>query len=70
MKRVTIALDEELYVSLVDYAANKSEREMRRFSVGEAIRDLLALQLASLGYTRQRPLPILQRRGDGDAQKK
>ena len=50
MKRVTIALDEELYVSLVDYAANKSKREMRRFSIGEAIRELLALQLASLGY--------------------
>ena len=48
MKRVTIALDDEMYVALLEYAAERSKREMRRFSMGEAIRELAARQLGSI----------------------
>jgi len=45
MKRVTIALDDEMYLSLLEYASQRSKREMRRFSMGEAIRDMVASRL-------------------------
>lgn len=48
MKRVTIALDDEMYLSLLEYAAQRSKREMRRFSMGEAIRDLVASKLETI----------------------
>jgi predicted transcriptional regulator len=48
MKRVTIALDDEMYLSLLEYAAQRSKREMRRFSMGEAIRDLVASRLETV----------------------
>ena len=51
MKRVTIALDEEMYLALLEYAGERSKREMRRFSMGEAIRHLVSSQLAAIGYT-------------------
>lgn len=49
MKRVTIALDDEMYLSLLEYTAQRSKREMRRFSMGEAIRDLVASKLETVG---------------------
>ncbi len=54
MKRVTIALDDEMYVALLEYAAERSKREMRRFSMGKAIRDLVASQLATIGPVERR----------------
>ena len=53
MKRVTIALDEKMYLSLIEYAAEKSKKEMRRFSLGEAIRDLIASQLGIVTPTEK-----------------
>lgn len=50
MKRITISLDDELYVSLVDYAADKSKEDLIRLSVSKAIRRLLASELAKLNY--------------------
>ncbi|MFQ5710865.1 MAG: hypothetical protein ACE5GD_03700 [Candidatus Geothermarchaeales archaeon] len=49
MKRITIAIDEETYRCLVDYAAERSKREMRRFAIGEAIRELLRANLKGKG---------------------
>ncbi len=54
MKRVTIALDDEMYVALLEYAAERSKREMRRFSMGRAIRDLVASQLETIGPMERR----------------
>jgi len=50
MKRITISLDDRLYYSLVDYAADGSKRHMSRLSVSKAIRDLLSAQLSQMGY--------------------
>ncbi len=54
MKRVTIALDDEMYVALLEYAAERSKHDMRRFSMGKAIRDLVASQLATIGPLERR----------------
>ena len=54
MKRVTLALDDEMYISLLEYANERSKREMRRFSIGRAIRDLVASQLATMGPVEKR----------------
>jgi predicted transcriptional regulator len=54
MKRVTIALDDEMYIALLEYAAERSKREMRRFSMGKAIRDLVASQLSTMRPVERR----------------
>ena len=50
MKRLTISLDDKLYFSLVDYAAERSKKNMSRLSVSRTITELLSTELASLGY--------------------
>ena len=44
MRRITITLDDEIYVRLIDYAADRSKDRMSRFSLAEAVRELLASQ--------------------------
>ena len=46
-RRLTVSLDDQTYVRLVDYAAELSKRRMGRFSLSEALRDLVAKALAS-----------------------
>jgi len=52
MKRLTIAMGDELYTELVEYAADESKRKVRRLSLGEAARTLISAQLAEFGYER------------------
>lgn len=44
-RRLTVALDDETYVRLVDYAAAMSKERMGRFSLSEALRALVASAL-------------------------
>jgi hypothetical protein len=50
MKRVTVVLDDELYLRLLEYCGNRSKRELRRFSIGEAVRELLGTGLKYIEY--------------------
>ena len=45
MKRITITLDEEMYMALLEYSLERSKEKLRNYSMSEAIRDLLARQL-------------------------
>jgi len=60
MKRITIAMSDELYTDLLEYAADQSKKNVRRLSMGEAVRDLISIQLREVGYTRslQRSLTL------------
>jgi hypothetical protein len=49
MKRITITLDEEMYIRLLDYSLDRSKAEFRNVSMSEAIRELLAMQLRRMG---------------------
>lgn len=44
-RRLTVSLDDKTYVRLVDYAAELSKQRMGRFSLSEALRDLVAKAL-------------------------
>ncbi|MDG6903949.1 MAG: hypothetical protein JRM96_03460 [Nitrososphaerota archaeon] len=44
-RRLTVSFDDETYVKLVDYAAELSKQKMGRFSLSEALRDLVARAL-------------------------
>jgi len=52
MKRVTIAMDDDLYKDLLGYAADQSKLNVRRLSIGEAVRTLINQQLEIIGYGR------------------
>ena len=49
MKRITITLDEDMYIRLLDYSLERSKAEFRNVSTSEAIRELLAMQLRRMG---------------------
>jgi metal-responsive CopG/Arc/MetJ family transcriptional regulator len=49
MKRITITLDEDMYIRLLDYSVDRSKAEFRNVSTSEAIRELLAMQLKRMG---------------------
>ena len=44
-RRLTVALEEGVYVKLIDYAAEMSKQKMSRFSLSEALRELVAKAL-------------------------
>ena len=50
MKRLTIAMNDELYGRLLGYAADQSKSKMRRLSLGETVRTLVSSRLDELGY--------------------
>jgi predicted CopG family antitoxin len=50
MKRITISIDDEIYASLVDYAADTCKEDLARLSLSRAIRKLLAKALGELNY--------------------
>jgi hypothetical protein len=50
MKRLTIAMSDELYGRLLGYAADQSKSQMRRLSLGETMRTLVSARLDQLGY--------------------
>jgi len=52
MKRITITLDEDLYVRLIEYSLVRSKAELRNVSMSEAIRELLLRQVPSPANTQ------------------
>lgn len=48
-KRVTIVLDDEMYLDLLDYSLERSKAKLRSYSASEAVRELLARQLETVG---------------------
>jgi predicted CopG family antitoxin len=50
MKRITISIDDDIYASLIDYAADSCKEELSRLSVSRSIRKLLATRLEELDY--------------------
>jgi hypothetical protein len=50
MKRLTIAMSDELYGRLLGYAADQSKSQLKRFSLGETLRTLVSARLDELGY--------------------
>jgi len=60
MKRLTVAMSDELYKDLVEYAADQSKRNVRRLSLGEAMRTLTSVRLSELGYPREYTTPPLE----------
>lgn len=49
MKRITITIDEEMYLKLLDYSLERSKAELRNFSTSEAVRELLEMQMRRMG---------------------
>jgi len=49
MKRITITMDEDTYVRLLDYSLERSKAELRNVSVSEAVRELLEMQMKRMG---------------------
>ena len=45
MKRITITLDEEMYLKLLDYSLERSKAELRNVSTSETVRELLEMQM-------------------------
>lgn len=55
MKRLTITLDEDMYIRLLDYSVDRSKAEFRNVSTSESIRELLAMQLRRMGKAHFKP---------------
>jgi len=51
MKRLTIAMSDDLYARLLGYAADQSKSKLKRLSLGESMRDLVSARLDQLGYS-------------------
>jgi hypothetical protein len=45
LKRITITLDEEMYIKILDYSLERSKAELRNVSTSEAVRELLEMQM-------------------------
>lgn len=50
MKRITIAMTDELYLALLEYTADESRKEVRKLSLGKSMRSLMSSRLEQLGY--------------------
>jgi hypothetical protein len=59
MKRLTIAMGEDLYGRLLGYAADQSKSQMKRLSLGLTMRTLVSTRLDELGY--EMPLEVAPR---------
>ena len=53
MKRITITMDEEMYIRLLDYSLQRSKAELRSVSVSEAVRDLLQARMGRTGNEKK-----------------
>ena len=47
MKKITVALEDSVYVRLIDYVATKSKRDRSRLSVSGSASELITSALAS-----------------------
>jgi hypothetical protein len=57
LKRLSIAMGEELYDALAQYANRRGTQQMRRIELDEVVNHLLAIQLRVLGFYTQRDEP-------------
>jgi hypothetical protein len=47
MKKITVALEDVVYMKLIDYVAAKSKRKKSRMSVSQSASELIAKALSS-----------------------
>ncbi len=67
MKRITITLDEDMYLRLLEYSMERSKAELRNVSTSEAIRELLSMQMRRMGKIQGKPSrEIVSKMGDSD----
>lgn len=67
MKRITITLDEDMYLRLLEYSLERSKAELRNFSTSEAVRELLEMQMRRMGkFGRKRSKLYPQKLGQED----
>jgi metal-responsive CopG/Arc/MetJ family transcriptional regulator len=45
MKKITVALDDQIYMELVDYVAERGKRERGRLSISDSARELISKAL-------------------------
>jgi hypothetical protein len=45
MKRITITLDEEMYLKILDSSQERSKAELRNVSTSEVVQELLEMQM-------------------------
>ncbi len=45
MKKITVALDDQIYLELVDYVAERGKRERGRLSVSDSAKELISRAL-------------------------
>ncbi len=50
VKRLTIAMTDELYLELLKFNADECKKEVRKLSLGSSIRGLISYRLEQLGY--------------------
>jgi hypothetical protein len=53
VKRITIAIPEELYATLLEFTADECKKKQRKLSLGNSIRTLMSSRLEQLGYRNQ-----------------
>ncbi|MEM0287597.1 MAG: hypothetical protein QXG05_05465 [Nitrososphaerota archaeon] len=41
MRRITIVMDDQLYIQLINFAAEKSKQKMQPLSISDSIRELV-----------------------------
>jgi hypothetical protein len=61
MRRITICLEEEIYMSLVDYAARQASSDLVRLSISRAMRKIVQERLGELDMYPPKSLQRLQR---------
>jgi predicted transcriptional regulator len=45
MKKITVAVDDDVYMKLVDYVAERSKKTKSRLSMSDSARELLSIAL-------------------------
>jgi hypothetical protein len=67
VRRITISLDDEVYLSLVDYAASEARTDMSRLSISRTMQKIMQEKLGKLNYYPPKRLvkvpPLLKARG-------
>jgi len=53
MKKITVALEDEVYIRLIDYVAAKSKKSRGRLSLSESASELIAAGLSYPGREKE-----------------
>ena len=61
MRRITICLDDEIYLSLIDYAARQASSDLVRLSISRAMRKIIHEKLGEMSLYPPKSLERLQR---------